>query len=136
LKLAAAQPGASWTAIERPLEAADVGCAFDYGVTIRDPVATMTSTVVNNFVDVDALVRAPESDAALGRATTRDSAGRGRDEEEGSGRGDARPSHRQRGVDRRRSRSSKRTRASRSAAAPGAETDAAREISARRGPRE
>jgi hypothetical protein len=51
----AARQGATWTAIERPLEASDFGCDFDYGVTIRDPVATMMTTIVLDKVDVDAL---------------------------------------------------------------------------------
>ena len=55
-RLIKTQAGASWTAIERPLEASDLGCDFDYGVTIRDPVDTMVSTMVNNAVDVEGLV--------------------------------------------------------------------------------
>jgi len=56
-RLIKTQAGASWTAIERPLDlASDFGCDFDYGVTIRDPVDTMVSTMVNNAVDVEGLV--------------------------------------------------------------------------------
>jgi len=68
-RLMESQVGASWTAIERPLEAADLGCDFDYGVTVRDPVATMVSTLVNNRVDASKLFR------ILGRARGKPLAG-------------------------------------------------------------
>ena len=68
-RLIKTQAGASWTAIERPLEASDLGCDFDYGVTVRDPVATMVSTLVNNRVDASKLFR------ILGRARGKPLAG-------------------------------------------------------------
>ena len=50
--LFAEQRPATWTMIERPVDDADVACGdwFDYGVTLRRPVDTMLSTLVNNNV--------------------------------------------------------------------------------------
>ena len=49
------QARASWTAISRPLEASDLGCDFDYGVTVAEPVATMVSTIAKAKIDSDGL---------------------------------------------------------------------------------
>ena len=51
------QPLASWTMIERPFDESDGACGewLDYGVTLRQPVATMLSTLVNNAVPADLL---------------------------------------------------------------------------------
>ena len=50
--LFAEQRPATWTMIERPVDDADVACGdwFDYGVTLRRPVDTMLSSLVNNNV--------------------------------------------------------------------------------------
>ena len=57
--LFASQPAATWTAAERSVDVADLDCgdAFDYGLTLRSPAELMLSTIVNNGVDVGALMR-------------------------------------------------------------------------------
>ena len=50
--LFAEQRPATWTMIERPVDDADIACGdwLDYGVTLRRPVDTMLSSIVNNNV--------------------------------------------------------------------------------------
>ena len=57
------QASATWTMIERPMDAEDASCGgfFDYGTTLRSPVSTMLSTIVTNDIDVGALFAALET---------------------------------------------------------------------------